>query len=415
VNKAGLLVGAVAMSPLVMIAPIVIALSGSASARCQSGQTNADAASVTQLVQQILAGQTGNIHVAELHDPAKQIPNAQTIVATGIALHVPPRGQIAALATAMQESKLVNLPYGDLDSVGLFQQRASMGWGTIAQIMDPVYSATKFYTALKSVRGWEQMTIGQASQAVQKSNFPDLYDQWIPIATALQQAVTSVLPAGQGPLVPQDAPTTGPSDVPGPLPSVGITVAPGTAPDPGLTAPPVTSVSGAGLAGCRTTGLGPAGDGADGSGFGSIPPGALPEGYQIPADSPRAVQTAIRWALGQLGTGYQWGGTCEAPRGPDPMGRCDCSSLMQRAYAAAGVPLTRTTYTQVNEGVPVTLADLRPGDLVFTRGTAAVPEHVGMVIGSGLIVNAPKTGDVVRIATLADWKKQILAARRVTG
>ncbi|MYV97301.1 C40 family peptidase [Streptomyces sp. SID3343] len=410
-KKAGLLVGAVALSPLAMIAPIVIALSGSASAQCKTGQPAGDAASVTALVQQILAGQTGNINVPELHDPAKQIPNAMTIVATGVALKVPPRGQIAALATAMQESKLINLTYGDLDSVGLFQQRASMGWGTVAQIMDPVYASTKFYTALKSVRGWEQMTIGQASQAVQKSNHPDLYDQWVPIATALQQAITSVLPAGQGLLAPQDAPTTSPSQLPGPLPTTGITVAPGTAPDPGLTAPPVTSGTGAGLAGCRT---GPGG-GPDGSGFGEIPAGALPQGYQIPVDASRAVQTAIRWALGQLGTPYQWGGTCAAPRGPDPMGRCDCSSLMQAAYASAGVPLTRTTYTQVAEGVPVALAELRPGDLVFTRGTPSVPEHVGMVIGGGLIVNAPRTGDIVRIATLADWQSKILAARRVTG
>lgn len=95
------------------------------------------------------------------------------------------------------------------------------------------------------------------------------------------------------------------------------------------------------------------------------------------------------------------------------MGRCDCSSLMQQAYKAAGVTLTRTTYTQVKEGEPVSGTAPRPGDLVFTRGTAEVPEHVGMSIGRGLIVHAPRTGDVVRIATLASWKSQILAVRRV--
>lgn len=87
--------------------------------------------------------------------------------------------------------------------------------------------------------------------------------------------------------------------------------------------------------------------------------------------------------------------------------------LMQGAYKAAGVSLTRTTYTQVKEGKPVAVGSVRAGDLLFTEGSAATPEHVGMAIGHGLIVHAPKTGDIVRITTLASWKPQILAARRV--
>lgn len=86
---------------------------------------------------------------------------------------------------------------------------------------------------------------------------------------------------------------------------------------------------------------------------------------------------------------------------------------MQQAYKAARVALTRTTYTQVKEGKSVSADAFRPGDLIFTEGTAAVPEHVGMAIGQGLVVHAPRTGDVVRIATLASWKPQILAVRRV--
>lgn len=138
-----------------------------------------------------------------------------------------------------------------------------------------------------------------------------------------------------------------------------------------------------------------------------------PAGYKIPADALPKVRTAIRWALGQLGTAYQWGGSCTDSHGPDPMGRCDCSSLMQQAYKAAGVTLTRTTYTQVKEGKAVSVDALRPGDLIFTEGTAKVPEHVGMSIGKGLIVHAPRTRDVVRITTLASWKPRILATRRV--
>jgi cell wall-associated NlpC family hydrolase len=152
---------------------------------------------------------------------------------------------------------------------------------------------------------------------------------------------------------------------------------------------------------------------ADSTEFGEIPAGSVPDGYAIPADAPAAVRTAIRWALGQLGTQYQWGGSCKDAHGADPMGRCDCSSLVQQAYAAAGVFLPRTTYTQVKEGKAVSVGQLQPGDLVFTEGTAASPDHVGMYIGSGLIINAPHTGDVVRIATLASWQGDILAARRI--
>ncbi|MYW03364.1 C40 family peptidase [Streptomyces sp. SID3343] len=402
-----------------MIAPIVIALSGTASAKCAntSAEGAVDSAAIAEEVKRILAGLSGNVHIPQLANPREQIPNAQTIVATGQALKVSARGQSIALAVAMQESTLINLSYGDRDSVGLFQQRPSQGWGSVEQIMDPVYSSTKFYAALKKVKGWEQLTLGQAAQTVQQSGFPDAYDKWEPLATALQKAIEGVLPQiGTTPAHPAALPVAvNPIDRPTPgVPAPPISPAPATTPSsttPSTPAAPPPPPARAGLAGCTSTAG--SGAGGDGSGFGTIPAGALPEGYAIPTDAPPAVQTAIRWALGQLGTPYQWGGTCTDPRGPDPMGRCDCSSLMQRAYAAAGVQLTRTTYTQVNEGTAVTVADLRPGDLVFTRGTAAVPEHVGMVIGGGLIVNAPKTGDVTRIATIAAWKPQILAARRI--
>jgi cell wall-associated NlpC family hydrolase len=113
----------------------------------------------------------------------------------------------------------------------------------------------------------------------------------------------------------------------------------------------------------------------------------------------------------QLGTPYQWGGTCKDADGPDPMGRCDCSSLTQQAYKAAGITLTRTTYTQVREGRPVGLNELRPGDLVFSRGTKARPEHVGLYAGHGLVIEAPRTGRNVRFTALAEYAAH--SARRV--
>lgn len=376
-------IGVAVLSPLLLAGTAAVAAAGGGAASAAHGDCageagSVDAEAVAKQVKDILGGKgSGKVSVEGLELPAEQIPNAKTIVATGVAMHIPERGQIVALATAMQESRLRNLNYGDLDSLGLFQQRPSAGWGTPAQVRDPVYASTKFYKALLEVHGWESMTVTQAAQAVQRSAFPDAYAQWEPLARALQSAIVKTLPDG-GKSKPEDGTTTDKDKKNNSTTSKG---------------------------GCTT--------GADGSNFGTIPPGAVPKGYAIPKDAPKKIQTAIRWALGQLDTPYQWGGTCENSHGPDPMGRCDCSSLMQMAYHAAGESISRTTYTQVNEGKAVSVNSLKPGDLLFTRGTAAVPEHVGMYIGSGLIINAPKTGDVVRITTLANWKPQILAARRI--
>jgi hypothetical protein len=122
-----------------------------------------------------------------------QRQNAATIVQVGVALAVPARGEVVALATAMQESQLYNL--GDLgakndhDSLGLFQQRPSMGWGTAAQVSDPVFAATAFYLALKRVPGWESMAVTVAAQRVQRSAFPNAYAQWETDARSLVQKV----------------------------------------------------------------------------------------------------------------------------------------------------------------------------------------------------------------------------------
>ncbi|WP_030881279.1 C40 family peptidase [[Kitasatospora] papulosa] len=368
-----------ASGPLLLAVPVLAFGAGTASASCSADGAQAlDTAAVATQVKAILdGGDKDSVSVPGLDDPADQVPNAKTIQATGVAMNIPARGQVVALATALQESGLRNLTYGDRDSLGLFQQRPSMGWGTTNQILDPVHASTKFYEGLKKVSGWQSLSVTQAAQAVQRSGFPEAYAKWEPLATALQRAIEPLLPkAGDG--------------SPSPSPS-------GSAGSGGAS----SSTAG----GCSADG--------DGTDFGTIPPGAVPAEYQIPANAPPKVQTAIRWALGQLGTRYQWGGSCTDSHGPDPMGRCDCSSLMQQAYKAAGVTLTRTTYTQVKDGKAVSVDSLRPGDLLFTEGTAAVPEHVGMAIGQGLIVHAPRTGDVVRITTLASWKPRILAARRV--
>ena len=125
----------------------------------------------------------------------EQAANAATISAVGTARELPSRAVTIALAVALQESKLINVEYGDRDSVGLFQQRPSQGWGSHGQIMDPRYAAAKFFDALVKVRGWQAMQIAAAAQAVQKSGHPAAYQRWENQATTLARAFTGAGPA----------------------------------------------------------------------------------------------------------------------------------------------------------------------------------------------------------------------------
>ncbi|MEV5690313.1 hypothetical protein [Micromonospora globbae] len=120
---------------------------------------------------------------------ADQMANAATIAAIGAQLGMPERAVVVALATAYQESGLRNLPDGDRDSIGLFQQRPSQGWGSPQEIRDPRYAARRFYTALKKVRGWERMRITDAAQRVQRSAFPEAYQKWADESAVLARAL----------------------------------------------------------------------------------------------------------------------------------------------------------------------------------------------------------------------------------
>jgi hypothetical protein len=128
----------------------------------------------------------------------EQMANAATIAAVGIRRGVPTRAITVALATALQESKLQNLKGGDRDSIGLFQQRPSQGWGTADQIADPRYAAGKFYGALVRVKGWEQMAIEKAAQAVQKSADGTAYARWADKAQVLATALTGAASGAVG-------------------------------------------------------------------------------------------------------------------------------------------------------------------------------------------------------------------------
>jgi cell wall-associated NlpC family hydrolase len=135
------------------------------------------------------------------------------------------------------------------------------------------------------------------------------------------------------------------------------------------------------------------------------------------ASPSQAGLTAVAAAESALGTPYQYGGSCSNPHGSDSADWCDCSSLVQMAWRAAGVSIPRTTYQQWRAGTAVTsVSQLVPGDLIFIPGddaTSQGPGHVGMYVGNGMLINAPYTGQVVRYESVASWKSQIVAMRHI--
>jgi cell wall-associated NlpC family hydrolase len=163
-------------------------------------------------------------------------------------------------------------------------------------------------------------------------------------------------------------------------------------------------------------------------------PGAVEAARGIPADAADYVreidslattkysaqttqgERAVEAAESALGTPYHYGGSCTDPHGTNPVGWCDCSSLAQMAWRAAGVNLPRTTYQQVDAGTPVaSISELQPGDLIFipgSDGTPSNPGHVGMYVGNGWLINAPYTGQDVQFALVSTWQSQIVALRR---
>ncbi|GLL03737.1 C40 family peptidase [Dactylosporangium matsuzakiense] len=298
----------------------------------------------------------------------EQVAMAATIVSAGAQMGVPVRGRIIAVATAIQESSLTNPTGGDQDSIGLFQQRPSQGWGTPAQLHDPAYASRQFYTHLLAIPNWQAMPLTDAAQAVQRSATPDAFAQWEPDATML---VTTV-DAGAG------------------------------------------QTRSIGAAGTATVAC--SRDGGDGRP--NDDPLTLPADYVLPPTTPPAVASAIFWALGQLGTPYHFGGDCTAAHAGDPARQCDCSSLVQQAYRAAGITIPRTTTDQITAGTTVPdIGQILPGDLLFipgSDGTRNQPGHVGMYLGDSLVIQAPHSGDVVRISALSGWAGQVSIIRRIT-
>jgi hypothetical protein len=145
--------------------------------------------SVTPLCQ--VAAPSGHYQLA-----LDQAANAATIAGVGKAAGLPDHAVTVALAAALQESGLHNLAGGDRDSVGLFQQRPSQGWGTPVELHTPSYAASAFFRALQNQPGWETMPVTQAAQLVQRSAAPDAYAVWEQEARAVAEALTGEVAGG---------------------------------------------------------------------------------------------------------------------------------------------------------------------------------------------------------------------------
>lgn len=124
----------------------------------------------------------------------EQAENASLIVAISVQRGLPARAATIALATAYQESKILNIEYGDRDSLGLFQQRPSQGWGTEDQVLDPVFATNAFYDALEQIGDYRSMQVTVAAQTVQRSAYPDAYADHEDDARVLASALSGNSP-----------------------------------------------------------------------------------------------------------------------------------------------------------------------------------------------------------------------------
>lgn len=298
----------------------------------------------------------------------QQLTRAASIMATGKSENIPARGQMIALMTALTESTLRvlsntgaypesgNLPNdgdgSDHDSVGLFQQRPAAGWGSVENLMDPVWSSRAFYggpsgpndgspRGLLDIDGWASMDPGDAAQAVQVSAYPDRYAVNQPIAEKVLAALSGV--------------------------SLSSELA------------------------C-----------------------AQPEG-EVPLNLPPGFAgDFIKAAASQLGKPYVWGGgNFEGPTGG---GFDCSGLVLYAAYQASGGRIRLPHYSgdQIHAGIGVSFGEKRPGDLIFfSYPGAGGPHHVAIYIGGDRILHAPRTGDVVRYGTIGEFSGEVITIRRL--
>jgi cell wall-associated NlpC family hydrolase len=349
-----------------------------------------------------------------------QLQNAAIIYQVGMAMGMSRRDIQIGIITAMVESNLVNVNYGDRDSLGLFQQRPSQGWGTPEQVTDPQYAAGKFFSALKGLgESRYEMGMGEAAQAVQRSAHPERYAERIAAMRAMWPKIMKQ--AGEQPQNLDggvyEIPGSGTFD--GSMDSFDLTsgVTAGQVLEamyPNMNAsitPTAQQMLGAwGMAGNNSaSGLGE--QVVDPDPFAEFMAGTMPiintstnteiigpmaqttGGYEQGVDGWR--KAVIEYAKQAIGVPYVWGGT-------SLVNGVDCSGLLQAAFAKAGFNLPRVSYQQANYGKRVGIDALQPGDLYAwdnsSRNNGA--DHIALYLGNGQILEAAKPGTVVRIRTL---------------
>jgi hypothetical protein len=195
-RRAVLAVGGLALAGGMIGGPTTAALAGDHTP--SQASTSAAVATVAQAADKGNAPTTAQLMPhgtpqsgQETFTPTKeQMDNAKQIIEAGKQMKLPPRAWVIAIATSLQESKLVNLGHlggmNDHDSLGLFQQRPSSGWGTPEQITDPIYSAKSFYKGLQNV-DYQHLPLTTAAQTVQVSAYPEAYAKWEKMAADLVQ------------------------------------------------------------------------------------------------------------------------------------------------------------------------------------------------------------------------------------
>jgi hypothetical protein len=163
----------------------------------QQGSGQVSSAQAQQQAQAAPSGQGGSGQVLGMGASSEQTQNAAAIIAEVKKEGMPQEAAIIAIAAAQAESGLRNLSYGDRDSIGLFQQRPSQGWGTPQRIMDPAYATSQFLAHLKALGNWASMSVMSAAQAVQRSANPAAYASAVGTATQLVQQLWGGTQAGQ--------------------------------------------------------------------------------------------------------------------------------------------------------------------------------------------------------------------------
>ena len=149
---------------------------------------------VSRVIQSVTPSCTAAIGSESYRIDHEQADNARTIADVATRMGMPHHAVTIALAAALQESELHNISHGDRDSVGLFQQRPSQGWGTPSQLTTPAFAAAAFYRELAKVDGWDAMTVTDAAQHVQRSAAPGAYADWEPEARVLARILTGEVP-----------------------------------------------------------------------------------------------------------------------------------------------------------------------------------------------------------------------------